>query len=344
MQIGDIIDHLESVAPADLQESYDNSGLIVGERSTLVNGVLISLDCTEDIVHEALAKGCNLIVAHHPIVFIGLKRFNNANYVQRTVQLAIRNDIAIYAIHTNLDNVFSRGVNGKIAERLGLTNIQILAPKSGRLLKLVTYCPLENEGDIRNALFGAGAGHISKYSECSFTSYGKGSFKGGEGANPAIGEVGERHVENEAKIEVVLDKRDKRKVFEALIANHTYEEVAYEMYEMLNSAQSIGSGMIGELPESLPATEFLQHLKSRMELSVVKYTDTQRDIKTVALCGGSGQFLLGAAMGSRADAYISADFKYHEYFDIENKIMICDIGHYESEKYTIDLLYDILSK
>lgn len=344
MQIGDIINHLESVAPGDLQESYDNSGLIVGEKSTLVSGVLISLDCTEDIVHEAIAKECNLIVSHHPIVFSGLKRFNNANYVQRTVQLAIRNDIAIYAIHTNLDNVFHRGVNSKIAEKLGLTNLRILSPKSGRLLKLVTYCPLANESGIKDALFAAGAGHISKYSECSFTTYGSGTFKGGEGSNPAIGKVGERHIEKEAKIEVVFDKRDKAKVLAALVANHPYEEVAYEMYEMINSTASIGSGMIGELSEAMTASKFLSHLKSNMELSMIKYTNTSKEIKTVALCGGSGQFLLRPAMASGADAYISADFKYHEYFDSENKIMICDIGHYESEKYTIDLLYDILSE
>jgi dinuclear metal center YbgI/SA1388 family protein len=344
MRIAEVIDHLERIAPASLQESYDNSGLLVGEKSTEVSGVLISLDCIEATVNEAIEKKCNLIVAHHPIVFSGLKRFNNANYVQRTVQLAIKNDIAIYAIHTNLDNVYANGVNSKIADKLGLINTKILSPKSGELLKLVTYCPTKNEEEIKEALFASGAGHISNYSECSFTTIGSGTFKAGVGSNPVLGQIGKRHSEIEVKIEVIFCKPQMDGVLSALNEAHPYEEVAYELYPTLNQDKNIGSGMLGELVKVMSPSEFLEHLKSSMKLKVIKHTSWDKPINRVAVCGGSGQFLLGNAKFCKADVYVTSDFKYHEFFDAENNIMICDIGHYESEKFTIDLLFDILSK
>jgi dinuclear metal center YbgI/SA1388 family protein len=344
MRIADIITHLETIAPPSLQESYDNSGLIVGENSTDVTGVLISLDCVEATVLEAIDKKCNLIMAHHPIVFGGMKRFNNASYVQRTVQLAIKNDIAIYAIHTNLDNVYHQGVNSKIAEKLGLENTRILAPKSGGLFKLVTYSPGANAEAIKQVLFNAGAGHIGNYSECSFATSGEGTFMGNHHSNPYLGERGKRHTENEVKIEVILRDYQKNRVLSELKKVHPYEEIAYEIYSTLNTDQHVGSGLIGNLKETLNEQEFLIMLKKAMNLQVIKHTGSTGVINRVALCGGSGQFLLNAAKASLADVYISADFKYHEFFDAENEIMICDIGHYESEKYTIDLLYDILTK
>ena len=263
MQIADIIGVLEQIAPPPLQESYDNSGLIVGEKSKEINGVLISLDCIEDTVNEAIENNCNLIVAHHPIVFGGMKRFNNANYVQRTVQLAIKHDIAIYAIHTNLDNVYHQGVNSKIAEKLGLQNTRILAPKSGGLLKLVTYCPLENAETIRNALFAAGAGHIGNYSECSFSTEGQGTFRGNHASNPHIGERGVRHTENEVKVEVIFRDYQKNHLLKSLVNAHPYEEVAYEIYPTLNSDQEIGSGLVGSLEDAVAPADFLKLLKNR---------------------------------------------------------------------------------
>lgn len=344
MVIADIIRVLEQVAPPSLQESYDNSGLLIGDREVEVKGVLIALDCIEATVQEAMEKKCNVVIAHHPIVFSGLKRFNGANYVQRTVELAIKNDIAIYAIHTNLDNVYHRGVNSKIAEKIGLKNTQILSPKRGGIYKLITYAPLEHADDIRNALFAAGAGKIGNYSECSFASAGQGTFMGNHDANPYVGKRGERHSENEAKIEVNLRDYQQAAVLNSLKKAHPYEEVAYEIHPTLNADQHIGSGMVGELPTALSPSDFLHHLKNSMELEAIRYTNFDKPIKRVALCGGSGQFLLNAAKSCSADAYVSADFKYHEYFDAEDKIMICDIGHYESEKYTIDLLFDILTE
>lgn len=342
MLISDIINYLEEIAPSSLQESYDNSGLLVGEKETALTGILISLDCIEASIHEAIAENCNLVVAHHPIIFSGLKRFNNANYVQRTVQLAIKNDVAIYAIHTNLDNIYNHGVNGKIAERLGLVNTRVLVPRTEELLKLVTYCPVNSAEAIKAALFKSGAGNIGRYSECSFSTMGKGTFKAGIGANPFVGEIGIRHTENEEKIEVLLYKHQLNKVLEALKVAHPYEEVAYEIYALLNSDENIGSGMIGELQNELSIYDFLKHLKSSMNLEVIKYTKCSKSIKKIAICGGSGAFLLPQAKSSGADVYVTSDFKYHEFFDAEDSLMICDIGHYESEKFTIDLLYDIL--
>lgn len=344
MQIAEILDHLEQIAPPSLQESYDNSGLIVGERTAKVNGVLISLDCVEQTVQEAIDRKCNLIVAHHPIVFSGLKRFNNSNYVERTVQMAIKHDIAIYAIHTNLDNVYRQGVNARIAERLGLQNTCILSPKKGSLVKLVTYAPKEAIDKVRDALFAAGAGRIGNYFECSFVSEGTGSFRGNDASNPTKGERGELHFEEEGRIEVILRDHEQHRVLGALRKAHPYEEVAYELYPTLNADQEVGSGMIGELAIPLPAHDFLKWVKDRMELRVIRHTNQNITVKRVAICGGSGQFLLEQAKRSGADAFVSADFKYHQFFDGEDRTVICDIGHYESEKFTIDLLYDILSK
>jgi dinuclear metal center YbgI/SA1388 family protein len=241
MTIQDITTYLESIAPAHLQESYDNAGLLVGNPATEVTGVLTSLDCTEDIIAEAKVRGCNLVVAHHPIVFRGLKRFNGSNYVERTIIKAIKEDVAIYAIHTNLDNVRHQGVNERIAQRLGLENLRLLGPK--------------------------------------------------------------------------------------------------------DEDETIGSGMVGELPVAMEETAFLHHLKANMETPVVKHTQLlEQPVKTVALCGGSGGFLLGKAKKAGAQVFVTSDYKYHEFFDADGDLVICDIGHYESEQFTTQLLAELLSK
>lgn len=344
MRISEIISELERIAPPSYQEDYDNSGLIVGKPQNQVNRALISLDCTEAIVDEAINQKCELIIAHHPIVFSGLKRFNGKNYVERTVEKAIKNDIAIYAIHTNLDNVSHQGVNSRIAANLGLKNTSILAPKSNKLLKLVTYAPKDDSTTILNALFAAGAGKIGNYSACSFSSEGFGTFKGNEQSNPSIGTPGVQHTENEMRMEVILRSHQQNTVLQALKKAHPYEEVAYELYPTLNADQDSGSGMIGELDVELQEQDFLKHLKSSMDCDTIRYTSYDKTIKRVAICGGSGSFLLQAAKAKKADAFVTADFKYHQFFDAEEELMICDIGHYESEKFTIELLYDILTE
>ncbi len=241
MRISEITTLLESVAPLHLQENYDNAGLIVGHPDTEVTGILFCLDCLENIVDEAVAKGCNLIVSHHPIVFKGLKQFNGKNYVERTVIKAIQQNVALYAIHTNLDNVLQRGVSTRIAEQLGLTNLRILAPKPGM--------------------------------------------------------------------------------------------------------DGVGAGVVGELPQAMEEMAFLQHAKAAMRTGCVRHTALrQRPVQRVAVCGGSGSFLLAHARSAGADVLVTADFKYHEFFDAEGQIVVADIGHYESEQYTIGLMRDIVSE
>jgi dinuclear metal center YbgI/SA1388 family protein len=343
MIIDEIIQHLETFAPVYLQESYDNAGLIVGEGSSECNGVITTLDATEAVVDEAISKNCNLVVAHHPIIFRGLKKLNGKNYVERTILKAIKNDIAIYAIHTNLDNV-KKGVNNKIAERIALQNLQMLQPKEQILKKLITFAPLDNAEDLQKALFAAGAGQLGKYSECSFNTEGTGTFKPEEGADPFVGEIGKRHEEKEMKIEVIFPGYLEQKIIRAMIEAHPYEEVAYDIISLGNYLSDVGSGLIGELENTVGENEFLQKIKTAFNLQAIRHTKLLgKQIKKVAVCGGAGSFLIPVALSNRADVYITSDIKYHEFFDAEDMLLI-DIGHYESEQFTIDLLYDILKE
>lgn len=344
VQIKELIAAFESIAPFGFQESYDNSGLLVGHSDTWVSKALLCLDCTPEIVAEAKDKGCDVIVAHHPIVFSGLKRFNGNNYVERAVISAIKNDIAILAVHTNLDNVLHFGVNQKIAHRLELSQLRILDPKESQLFKLVVYVPKPHTSELQEALFLAGAGRIGNYDECAFTTEGMGSFRPLEGANPFEGIQGERHVDHENKLEVLVDSSKIAAVIQAMKQVHPYEEVAYDLIKLENIHQEVGAGIVGELKAPLSVEAFLDFLKEKMELSVVKHTVTNKtQIKTVALCGGAGSFLIKKAL-KQADAYITSDIKYHEFFDAEGELLLCDIGHYESEKYTIQIFADIISK
>ena len=344
MKLKEIIDFLEELAPPSLQESYDNSGLIVGNGNEEINKAIICLDAIETIVDEAIEKGAQLIIAHHPIVFSGLKKLNGKNYVERTIIKAIQNNIAIYAIHTNLDNV-EHGVNQKISDKIGLTNTKILAPKSNILTKLQTFAPKENAAQVLEALFAAGAGKIGHYSETSFSYNGIGTFKGDETTNAYIGKPGIRESVEETKIEVLLENHLQNKVLQALIKAHPYEEVAYDLIPINNVHQNIGSGMIGELEKPMKTTVFLKLLQEVFQVKSIKHTALiKHEIKTVALCGGSGSFLLNKAKSQKADIFITSDFKYHEFFDADNQIIIADIGHYETEQYTSELLIENLNK
>jgi dinuclear metal center YbgI/SA1388 family protein len=344
MKIQKLIKYIEQIAPPAYQESYDNSGLIVGDANEKITGVLLCLDSIEAVIDEAIEKGCNLVIAHHPIVFGGLKRFNGKNYIERVVMKAIKNDIAIYACHTNLDNV-QAGVNAKIADKIGLINTKILAPKNNLIKKLSAFVPVEQADTVRNALFEAGAGRIGNYDEASFNVVGAGTFRAGEGTSPHVGEIGQRHYEAEIKIEVVFPFNLQSQVLAAMLAAHPYEEVAYDVVTLDNAHQGIGAGMIGELPEYMEAMPFLEYLKSVMQTDCVRYTELLKNpIRRVAVCGGSGQFLLRQAMAQKADIFITADYKYHQFFDAEGKIVIADIGHFESEQFTIDLFYELITK
>ncbi len=343
MIVNDIISIFENYAPSALQESYDNSGLITGNKDLSIENILITLDCTEEVLDEAIANNCNLIIAHHPIVFSGLKKINGKNYVERVIIKAIKNDIAIYAVHTNLDNV-SDGVNGKIAKILQLKHTKVLLPKNGVLKKLTTFIPQTHFEIVQNALFDAGAGHIGNYSECGFSLAGVGTFKANNDAKPFIGEINKRHLENEVRLEVLMPFYLQNNIISALLKVHPYEEVAHDIVAIENTFSDIGSGLIGELENAVEPNEFLKLLKEKMELNVIKYTPYNKKIKKIAICGGSGQFLLKNAINEGADAFVSADFKYHEFFDADKSLMIADIGHYESEKFTKALMFDLIMK
>ena len=344
MKISDVISLLETWAHPSLQEHYDNAGLITGKRDWECTGIICSLDATEEVVKEAMSNRCNLIVAHHPIIFKGLKKINGKNYVERTIIAAIKNDIAIYAIHTNLDNVI-KGVNGKIAEILGLKDLSILLAKESTLKKLFTFAPFDKAEQVRTAIFNAGGGHIGNYSECSFNSEGIGTFKGEEGTNPYIGEKEKQHHENEIKIEVIFPAWLEDRIIDAMKAVHPYEEVAYDVINLANNHQGIGSGVIGNLAKPINETDLLRHLKKIFKLQAIRHTPLlNKPVKRIALCGGAGSFLVSSAIMAGADIYITADMKYHEFFDADDRMMIADIGHFESEQFTIDLLAEILEQ
>lgn len=344
IKINNIIKELEKLAPPVLQESYDNAGLIVGDKNEEVKGILVSLDTTEEVIQEAIDTNSNLIISHHPIVFSGLKSITGKNYIERVIVKAIKNNISIYAIHTNLDNVFD-GVNKKIADRLGLDDLKILSAKKSSLIKLSVFVPKAAVNGVKDALFEAGAGNIGNYSHCSFSSTGMGSFKANENADPYVGEKNKLHIEEELKIEVVLPSHLQSKVVSSLLNSHPYEEVAYDLFPLLNKSKQIGSGMVGKLKEEMDESSFLTFLKEKMKTNCIRHSKLlNKKIRKVAFCGGAGDFLLESAIAQNADVFISGDFKYHRFFDAENKLVILDIGHFESEQFTIDLLVDFLKE
>ena len=344
MNVKSICDLIEEVAPLALQESYDNAGLLVGDSQMEVTSVLVCIDITEEVIDEAIQKKCNLIISHHPLIFSGLKQITGRNEVQRCVAKAIKNDIAIYAAHTNLDNVL-KGVSGKMAEKIGLKNIQILQPKQNALLKLITYVPQLHSFRVRQSLFDAGAGQIGNYDSCSFNSEGTGTFRADENAKPFVGDINELHSEPEIRIEVIMSDYLKNQVLQALLKSHPYEEPAYDFIPLKNAWNQVGAGVVGELDEAEDELVFLNRIKSIFDIPTIRHTNSLgKKIKRVALCGGSGSSFLPDALAAKADVYISGDFKYHEFFDAQNRILIADIGHFESEQFTKDIFFEIISK
>ncbi len=344
MNVKTICEFIEEVAPLSLQETYDNAGLIVGESLMEVTSILICIDITEDVLQEAIKKKCNLIISHHPLIFSGLKKLIGQNEVERCVACAIKNDIAIYVAHTNLDNVL-QGVNGKIAEKIGIINPRILQPKQNFLLKLITYVPILHSYSVRDALFIAGAGQIGNYDTCSFNLEGFGTFRANDKSKPYVGDINQLHTEPELRIEVIFPEFLKLKVLEALLKTHPYEEPAYDIIPLQNTWNTIGAGLVGELKEEEIELEFLNRLKIIFNQPCLRYTNLSgKKIKRVALCGGSGSSLVSDAILAKADIYISGDFKYHQFFDAKNQILIADIGHFESEQFTKDIFFEIITK
>ncbi len=344
MKVKEVIALLEELAPLSYSEDFDNTGLLVGDENANVSGILVTLDTLENVVDEAIEKNCNLIVSFHPIIFSGLKKLTGKTYVERVVQKAIKHDIAIFSNHTALDNSWN-GVNAMISEKLGLKNRKILIPQNETIKKLITFTPSKDAENVRNALFTAGAGSIGNYENCSFNIEGKGSFKGNEASNPVKGKKGEIHFEDETQIGITFAKHLQKTILKALFEAHPYEEVAYEITTLENQNQHLGMGMIGELEKPMEEKEFLQFLKRTMKTDCVRHSELlQKPIKNVAVLGGGGSFAIDAAKNAGADAFISADFKYHDFFKAENTILLADIGHYESEQFTKDLLHAFLQK
>lgn len=344
MKIKDILAIIEEVAPLRLQESYDNSGLLVGDGQAEVERVLICIDITEAVVQEAIDRGCGLVLSHHPIIFHGLKRLTPATYVERTVLLAIRNNIALAAMHTNLDNS-NLGVNKRIADKLGIVATQILDAKAGILNKLITFVPESHADAVRKAMFEAGGGHIGNYSSCSYNINGLGTFKANNEARPFVGTAEELHFEPEQRIEMVVPNYLIHQVTKAMKTVHPYEEVAYDVIELHNNWSNAGAGMIGLLPKPMDEIEFLEHLRQVFRVPVIRHSPfLHRKIEKVAFCGGSGAFLLPQAKSAGADAFITADIKYHQFFDPDGALLMVDAGHFETEQFTKELMADILRK
>jgi dinuclear metal center YbgI/SA1388 family protein len=344
MKIKEILSILEEMAPLAYAEDFDNVGLLVGDKENNATGVLVCHDALESVVDEAIANNCNLIVCFHPILFSGLKKITGKNYVERSVIKAIKNDIAIYAVHTALDN-HKNGVNKIFCDALGLKNTKILIPKQNFIQKLVTYTTPENAEKVRNSLFESGAGTIGNYDNCSFNSDGFSTYQGNENSNPVVGTKGELTQTNEVKIEVTFEKHLQSKILKALFNNHVYEEVAYEIYDILNSHQNIGLGMIGELETALSERDFLQMVKDKMQCGGIRHSQIlDKNIKKVAVLGGSGSFAIQNAINQGADAFLTADLKYHQFYESENQLLIADIGHFESERYTKNYIVDFLKE
>lgn len=344
MIVKDIIALLEEISPLTYSEGFDNTGLLVGDEDMAVTGILVTLDTLEAVVDEAIEKECNLIVSFHPIVFSGLKKLTGKTYVERTVQKAIKHDIAIFSNHTALDNAWN-GVNSIICEKLGLKDRKVLIPKESTIKKLVTFVPKNDVEKVRNAIFKAGGGTIGNYENCSFNVDGIGSFKGNESSNPVVGERGITQFEEEVRLELIFGKHLQKNVLKALFEAHPYEEVAYEITTLENHNQHIGMGMVGNLESPMTETEFLKFLKNTMRTDCVRHSALlNKSINRIAVLGGSGSFAIDAAKNAGADVFISADFKYHDFFRSENRIILADIGHYESEQFTKDLLYSFLTK
>lgn len=344
MKVKEIINALEEFAPLANAEDFDNVGLLIGDINTEVTGILVTLDTLEKTIDNAIAQHCNLVVSFHPILFSGLKKITGKNYVERVVLKAIKNDIAIYAIHTALDNV-PHGVSKGMCDALGLTNRKVLIPKKGKIKKLTTYIPEDIYDNVRTALFKAGAGTIGNYESCSFSTYGEGTFLGKPESNPTKGERGKLQVEKELQLNVTFEAHLEKAILNTLFEAHSYEEVAYEVTTLDNSNQHIGMGMLGELPEALDTPSFLKFVAHSFQAKGIRHSaELKKPIKKVAVLGGSGSFAIEAAIHSGADAFITADLKYHQFYQAENKLILVDIGHYESEQFTKNILTDFLTK
>ena len=344
MLVKDISSCIEKMAPLSYQEPWDNCGLLVGNSQQTVRKVLLTIDVTEAVVAEAIDVQAQMIVSHHPLILSGIRQLTGSTDAQRAIALAIKNDIAIYAAHTNMDTA-PGGVSHRMAAKLSLTNLQVLSPQGSGLQKLVAYIPANHFEQVRQAVFDAGAGHIGNYDSCGYGVEGKGSFRALDGANPFVGQKGTLHTEPEIRFETVFPSYLSRQVVTALIDAHPYEEPAYDVYALQNTDTSVGLGVVGVLPSTMNERDFLHQLKEIFHAPTIRHTNLKgKEILKVALCGGSGSSLLAKAVRCKADVFVTADFKYHQFADAEQDILVADIGHFESEQFTKEIFHEVLMK
>lgn len=342
--LGSIVDVLESVAPLAFQESYDNSGLITGNRQQKVSAVLLCVDITTETLDEAIEKNCQLIISHHPPVFTALKKFSGSSPSEQIIVKAIENRIAIYSMHTNLDN-YLHGMNAILCRKLGLRPLEILQPKEDMLCKLVTFCPTEHASNVREALFEAGAGHIGNYDSCSFNLQGEGTFRGNENTHPFVGQKGHLHTEPETRIETIFPSHLQKNVICALLTSHPYEEVAYDIYPLKNAFQQVGAGCLAQFDSPLSEEEFLKHIQKSLHIPVLRHSPLKgKPIQKVAICSGSGGFLLPMVLARKVDAYITSDLKYHDFQQAYQQVLLIDAGHYETEQFATEIVGDLLKE
>jgi dinuclear metal center YbgI/SA1388 family protein len=344
MILRDIIAVLESFAPPAYQEDYDNTGLTIGDKNMEVSAALLCLDVTEDVISEALLKGANLIISHHPAIFHPLKKLTGENHTERIVARALSGNIALYCMHTNIDNIYE-GVNQRICQKLELLGPVLLKPRQDLLRKLVTFVPSESANEVREKLFQAGAGHIGRYEKCSFNIEGRGTYFATDEAKPYRGKIGKLHEETETRIEVIFPAVWTHEIVRNLLMAHPYEEVAYDILPLDNPYSKVGSGMAGELAQAEDAREFLQRVKNIFHCPTIRHSSLPaKPIQKVAVCGGSGAYLMQTARNSGADIFLTGEIPYHQFFEADQQMMLADIGHYESEQYTIEIFYEILQK
>ncbi len=345
MKVSELTKYLDREFPLSLQESYDNCGLQVGDADSDITGVLLSIDVVEATVDEAVEKGCNFILCHHPLIFRGVKRITGANYIERIIRKAIKSDVAIYAAHTSADKIIG-GVSYKMAEKLSLENVVPLEADNEQVYKVVVYVPVADKQKVSDAVYANGGGSIGAYDCCSFSVDGAGTFKANDGCNPYVGNIGEIHTEKESRVEYVVSRRNLTKVLKAVDEAHPYEEPAIDVIKLENTIVSAGMGVVGDLKTPVVPLEFLKRVKETFRCEMLKYTDINKveTIRRVALCGGSGSDLVGLAKKMGADIMVTGDVKYHQFFDSYDGPIIADIGHYESEQYTKEIFFNVLSK
>ena len=344
MKIKEFINEFEQIIPVRQAEDFDNVGLLCGNPDREITGILIAHDALENVIDEAIEKKMNFVFCFHPIIFSGLKSITGKNYVEKAVLKALENKIALYAIHTAFDNDYF-GVNYKICEVLGLKNQQVLMPKKNQLKKLEVYVPTDSAEILRNALFVAGAGNIGFYDECSFTIKGDGTFRPLEGSNPVTGTHNERENANEVLINVIFEDYKTNQILFAMKENHPYEEVAYQLITLENDNQYTGLGRYGDLEQEMDELDFLTFIKQKFNIDIIRHSSlNNKKIRTIGVLGGSGASGIKAAMSAKCDAYITGDVKYHDFFFAEGKMLICDIGHFESEQFVVQQLFEILSE